>query len=404
MKQRNAKWRNKRITLLVAFFASLVLFQACVSEDDLDFPDPDPIEDYESSIAIISLLRAVEKGYISEENTCFELLFPMELQFNNDIQITVEDFAGLTEVATSVTSDLHIDGIAFPFIVRKGGVIRTNSDESDFIEILELCEIPTLREEVDHFYTQCFDFEYPIQMVDVDDNVVTINNQEAYFDFELEQGFDEQPVFIFPLAITQYRENVLKSIDNAFEFFTAFDNCKKCPRLFFSYDLLQGSTYEFVADFDGITDISGYDWWIDGRFIERDGVDAQGDNRLVETFESGWHEVCIKVASEADDCVAGVEYCETFFVEDPCPFVSFTATQINDFTYLFEANFEAKDRIEYTWVVYQNSDLIAFETEGPDGDNQFEFQFDPGSYVVCVEAEPEDCPEVLKFCEEFFIQ
>lgn len=402
--QKSASLKNywTRALLLFTMVFSLML-QSCVDEDDLELPEPGEEIEYDQSVGVISLLRAIERGNLTDENDCFELFFPINLQFNNDIPITISDFGGLIDVANSVNSDLFINRIEFPITISKIGTTKDLNNEQELVEALDFCEIPTLRDEFDHFYTQCFDFQYPIQMVSSANDTVTINSKGEYFEFEFIQGFDKQPQFIYPLTVDYYNDRADRVINNAFELFVAFDECNKCPNLSFDYEILEGTTYEFVADFEEIDEISGFDWWVDGEFIERDGRDVQGDNELIKTFESGFHEVCIKVASEEDDCVAGVEYCKTFEVEDPCPFLFFEYDQINNFTYLFEAAFEAKDEIEYSWVIIHNDDLIYFEEEGPDGDDRLEFQFEPGDYKVCIEAEPEGCPQALKFCEEITV-
>ncbi|MEM7298599.1 MAG: hypothetical protein AAF391_10085, partial [Bacteroidota bacterium] len=268
------------------------------------------------------------------------------------------------------------------------------------LQLLDDCEIPTLRDEFDFFYTQCFDFQYPIEMIDSEENTVSINSQEEYFVFEFNQGFDKQPRFIYPLAAFKYSEDRTIPIENDYELFQVFDGCRKCPRLLFETDFRGGTLYRFTAAFAEKDQIS-YDWYIDDVKIESDGVG--GDNVFEREFESGTYEICMRTRLEDADCFAGIEYCQTITVEDPCPFVFFRSSAINNTTYLFSADFPLQDEIEYAWVIYRNEERILTETEGPDGDDLLEFQFDPGSYQVCIEAEVEDCPRVIKYCEELVI-
>lgn len=376
---------------------------SCLSEDELDFP-PEEIDTLTvtPSVAIQSLLRSVELGKLSKEEPCIELFFPINLGFSNDLTVTINNLDGLLEVARSGASGQHVNGVVFPFLASKAGVIRNIENEEDLIELLEDCDLLTLRDEFDLFYTQCIDFEYPITLIDKEDNEVQIGSQEEYFAFELQQGFETQPVFVFPLNAIVFSEDEVVEVTNHFELFEVFDTCERCPQLFFNTDFSGGTRYVFTADFVGIEHLFSYDWFINDDFVERDGVGVGGDNQLAETFAPGEYEICIKATT--DDCVVGVEYCQFIVVEDPCPELSFEVEQINDFTFKFIANFELKDQLVYTWSIFRLDDLIFEEVEEQGGDNILEFQFDPGTYNVCIIAETEDCPEGVEFCEDIIIE
>lgn len=385
----------------LTFMCILLFVFSCVDEDVLDLPPDESEDELTESTAIISLLRGVQREQLSEQSDCFSLLYPIKLGYNNGLTITIENFSGLYEVATNQTSGQHINEVEFPFTVSKLGAVRTIEDEDSLLDLLDDCEIPTFRDELDFFYTQCFDFDYPIEMVNLNEDIVTINSQEEYFDFEFQQGFEEQPIFIYPLDVFKYSEDRTIPIENDFELFQIFDGCKKCPNLFFESALLEGTLYQFTAAFPEKDQIP-YDWFIDGEKIESDGIG--GDNIFTREFESGTYEICMKTRLENDDCFEGIAYCETITVEDPCPFIFFESEAINNNTYLFTANFPLQDEIEYSWAIYINDDRIFFEEEGPDGDDLLEFQFDFGTFNVCIEAEVSGCPQVLKHCEQIVIQ
>ncbi|MEO9484526.1 MAG: hypothetical protein ABJG47_13805 [Ekhidna sp.] len=387
------------LLLLVVLMMSI---QACVSEDELDFPDKKDSLNLSESVAIVSTLRAVEKSILLEDNR-FQVLYPLELQFNNDLRITISDFDGLKSVAENSSISQHVDAIAFPFDVLNGDIEKTIQNEQSFINLLDDVEIPTLRDEFDPFFTQCFDLVYPIKMLDTDSNEITIASKEAYFAFELDQGFDKQPKFIYPIAIFDYASESNKTIASPFELFEVFDACKKCPQLSFRIDTVEIDRYQFTADFEELDRVFSYGWYINGEKVETDGTGVQGDNMLIETFPEGNHEICIKATLPEDDCFSGTEYCQIISV-DPCPFVSFETETINNSTYKFIANFPAKDLIEYTWAIYRNEQLIFSQLEDIEGDNELFYQFDAGTYKVCLESERAACPEVLKFCDNIVVE
>ncbi len=393
-----------RLRFLIAYFLLVtVVLQSCLSEDELGFPDEsaDTLT-VTSSVAVQSLLRVARAGTLSANEPCTEFFYPLHLGFNNGLTISVNNLEGLIEVAESGSAGQHVDGIVFPFLVSKANSIRNIENENDFITLMEDCDYLTLRDEFDLFYTQCFDFEYPIRMIDKEGGEVVIGSQEEYFAFELLQGFEEQPVFVFPLSIEVFSDDRVAEVTNNFELFEIFDTCERCPQLSFDTDFAGGTSYVFTADFPGRDDLFSYDWFINDDFIETDGTGVQGDHTLSRTFDPGGYEVCIRAIT--DDCVVGVEYCEFLEVEDPCPELFFETAQINDVTYKFTATFPLKDEIVYSWNIFREDMLIFSEVEDEVGDNKLEFQFDPGAYEICLRAEVEGCPEVVWFCDDIVIE
>ncbi len=387
----------------IGLLSLILLLNGCISDDEIDFPvEPDTTQ-FSKSTAIISLLRAVEKSNLTANQSCFELFFPLEFRFNNDLTITVESYQGLSEVSNNMNAGLHVDAVAFPILASKGDVIKTIKNESDLIELLEECELVTLRDEFDKYFTQCFDLVYPIEMIDLDSITVKIDTLQDYFDFEAQQGFDKQPIFVYPLEVYSYSKNQIFPVANDFELFEIFDMCKTCPSLSFTTDWAGDTRYVFEADFMEIDQLEQFGWYIDGIKIEEDGIGVSGDFILDRTFEPGTYEICIKAQSAAFDCFAGTAYCEILEVVDPCPTLSFIVEEITADTFEFTATFERQDEIEYSWTIYQNQDLIFFEEEKADGDDRLEYQFNPGDYVVCVEAEVHGCSTVTKVCEEIIV-
>jgi hypothetical protein len=70
-------------------------------------------------------------------------------------------------------------------------------------------------------------------------------------------------------------------------------------------------------------------------------------------------------------------------------------------SYNFTANFENIDTVTYQWEI--NGDIIE-QDGGQEGDNMFFFQFDPGTYEICIRAETDTCPDGAEFCEQLVIE
>ncbi|MEQ9467896.1 MAG: hypothetical protein RLN88_10830 [Ekhidna sp.] len=396
-------WIFLKTLFQIGLLSLMLLLSGCINDDAIDFPEEPDFTSFSQSTAIISLLRSVKNNTLSEDQDCFTLFYPIELGFNNDITITVGSYQALQEITEDVNTNIHINKVEFPILVSKAGTVKSIKSESQLTQLLDECGLLTLRDEFDKYFTQCFDFAYPIKMIATDSSQVKIDSLGDYFDFEFEQGFDKQPVFVYPLEINSFSKDQKLLINNDFELFEVFDMCDSCPQLFFSIDWAEDTRYVFEADFPGIDELESFDWYIDRIKVETDGAGVDGDFKLEETFNEGTYEICIKTQAPEFDCFAGTSYCTTLEVVDPCPILSIEVNPIEADSIQFIATFDRKDEIDYTWAIYQDQDLIFFEEELEGGDNKFGYQFDPGTYNVCLEAEVHGCSTVSKVCEEIIV-
>lgn len=183
------------------------------------------------------------------------------------------------------------------------------------------------------------------------------------------------------------------------EFCKQIDVAEVCPELFFDFEQEQGTlAYTFTSSFSGIEEL-GYQWYIDDQLIEEDGG-ANGDNILSSNLSPGVREVCIR--TETPSCPNGTEYCKEITVEPICPNLFFTLEQEGNTTsYNFTAEFGNIDTITYQWEI--DGDVIE-QDGGQSGDNIFFFQFDPGSYEICIRTTTDTCPDGTEFCEQLVIE
>ncbi|WP_299247893.1 hypothetical protein [uncultured Aquimarina sp.] len=183
------------------------------------------------------------------------------------------------------------------------------------------------------------------------------------------------------------------------EFCKTIEVTTLCPELFFEFEQEPGTLgYSFVSNFEGIDELT-YQWFIDNQLIEEDGG-ANGDNTLFSELSPGVHNVCIK--STTPSCPDGTEFCREIVVEPICPDLFFTIEQEgNTSGYNFFAEFQDIGTTTYEWTI--NGDIIE-QDGGPGGDNTLFFQFDPGTYEICIQAETSTCPEGTQFCEVLIVQ
>ncbi len=393
-----------RITGLVIVLIGIVLLTACVDEADLDLPEDQIEVETSKSLSIVSLLNYIKDQSAGEHDLCFDFIYPIDLGYNNDIPIKIEDIDGLLEASITQSSGFHIDQIAFPFLVLKGETLSSVENDLDFLELLIACDIPTMKEDFFETYLQCYDFVYPVNMIGSDSSTQLVNNAEELFNFKSSQGEFYQPNFEFPVDVNVFSDST-RTIESHYGFYQLFDVCDRCPDL--DFDILEGEKpgrFTFKADPEVVNQVSSYDWFIDGEYIETDGNGVGGDNMFTETFLPGVYEICMK--AETPGCPLGVEYCEDLEVDEVCPDLSFSIRQEGDLPlFVFEADFELKEEITYTWKIYRNEELIFSETEIPgEGDNKLIEDFEPGLYIICIEAEVASCLEKLTYCEELLVE
>lgn len=383
-------------------FLGFVLFLSCISPDDLEFPEETESVVTSPSVAITSLLNTINLG----GNIGFEFYFPIQLGFNSGISISISDLNGLKETAASQSNGFHINQIEFPFLVDADGLIKSIENEQEFIQLLETSGIPTLKDDLGETIFQCFDFVYPIQMLDSDSITIELSTPSGYKQFMADQPESYQPDFIFPLGMDVFAADTAKQVKSYFELYEIINACEGCPDLGFRIEEIEDNRFKFVADFDGLEDAHSYDWFIDGRFIETDGNGVGGDNQLTETFEPGVYEICMY--TETPDCALGTSFCKVLTVEreEPaCPEPFFEIDEEFEFgTYKFYAEFPGMNELTYEWKVYEHDSLLHHETEGPDGDNTLFFQFHPGEFEVCIYVVTDECPEGIWYCDEVIVE
>lgn len=186
------------------------------------------------------------------------------------------------------------------------------------------------------------------------------------------------------------------------DIFVERDETDPCPDLFFEarqYEI--PSQYKFIADFENINEVS-YEWLINGEFV--DGSAPNEGNYLIHDFDTpGIYEVCI--ASETPECPEGVKYCkviEVVEVDQDCLELSFTKELEpgTDAVYVFEAEVEQSVQIvELQW--YVNGELT--ENSFSDNDRVLVYQFDSGTYEVCLKAFTENCTDGVIYCKNFTV-
>ena len=176
-----------------------------------------------------------------------------------------------------------------------------------------------------------------------------------------------------------------------------------CPDLSFGVEKLSETNYEFNANFTGMNELQWYGWFINGELIENEGTMNEGDHRLNYIFPGdGTYEVCIM--TETGACPMGAEFCKTIVVNSGnCKELSFTSEKTSALvpTYVFTADFEGRDEVEYEWSIYLNGDQAPGSYERRVEGNKLHTIFYEGNstYTICLNQVNEACGN-YQVCKE----
>ncbi|MEM5564341.1 hypothetical protein WNY78_04470 [Psychroserpens sp. AS72] len=207
---------------------------------------------------------------------CFDFVYPLNLSYNNGVSVTVNNLDDLIEVMINSTNNLYIDGIEFPFNVEvyseteNAIVVTTINNEEEFMSLVESCDFDNNTScecyevydpvcvditapdgvtflvtypnacyaECDGFTeadfaencqqnynyldgTDCFTFNFPIDIITDNNETVTINSQEELNNTIYNSYYFE---FVYSFDIT-YNDGTLLSIGNEEAFIALLEYC-----------------------------------------------------------------------------------------------------------------------------------------------------------------------------------
>ncbi len=219
---------------------------------------------------------------------CYEFVYPVTLSYNNGTEVTVQNFDSLIDVLISMTNDLYIDGIVFPFdvqLIENGTLVtRTIHTEDEFTTLIDGCsvgvddgcncseeyapvcvlvqeengdgfvvEFPNMCFAICEGFTQddivdcdndnpnsnffdqmsdCFQLVYPFTIIDDSGVSHTINNADEFSTALFSTTFFE---FVFPMSVTREVNGEMQTqvLNNMEEMILLFASCNtpecNCP-------------------------------------------------------------------------------------------------------------------------------------------------------------------------------
>lgn len=379
------------------FLVGMFALQGCV-DDDLDFPESESIVVTEST-ALVTFLNSINTATFNPDSPSITITYPVNLAFNTGIVIEVTSNQGLLEAVESQSSSLYIIGVEFPIEFIQNGEPVLVENENDFLAINEELELGTFGTDFDKFFLQCFDFIYPVTMINSSEQEVVVSTAGELTNFIDSEGVEYQPLFVFPIQLIAADNPV--TVNSHFDFYSVFNSCDDCPELFFDVQEGENGQYTFSANFPGINTLPSYDWFINEQFIESDGVINEGDNQLIQILTPGTYTVCI--TAKTDDCPEGTDFCRNIVVEEDCPELFFSVANETPTMFIFRADFPSINTLpSYDWFI--NDQFIESDGVINEGDNTLLRTLEPGTYDVCIRAESVSCTTSSEFCRNIIVE
>ncbi|XOV94987.1 MAG: hypothetical protein ACFHWX_09810 [Bacteroidota bacterium] len=170
-----------------------------------------------------------------------------------------------------------------------------------------------------------------------------------------------------------------------------------CPDAIINVSV-DSTDFSYTITAEGLEEII-YEWRVNGNVVETEELNDLRDNLLNFTFEPGTYNICI--SGESELCGGKIEFCKEITISsNPCPELKFEYEQLTHDKYLFEANFDGRNDVLYTW--YVDGDSIETAPFGEKRWHAFDYVFEVGAHEVCIKPVNSDCEH--SFCKEIIVE
>jgi hypothetical protein len=207
--------KNIKLLLVLVTLSSVTLF-SCSDNNSVEKEAVVPSK----SVSLRTHLSKMKINHNIDGKTAtdtFTFLFPVTFSYTNGTTVTVESNQALLNLLANETQTLYLDGVAFPFqiVVASDNSTTTVTTESGYETVLENNNIPT----VNSIATQstCFNFIYPISVIDQNNQPVVINNDTELASY----ASTHNPInFVYPFTVLAIDSQGVTTVivDNLYDF------------------------------------------------------------------------------------------------------------------------------------------------------------------------------------------
>ena len=386
-----------RYTFYILFSTILLLLNSCVKEDDV-FDEDSSIKTSSTTVTTSLITTFLNEEFLInsvDTENCFSLNFPIQLVYNTQQIISINNFNGLQQAANSQSSSFFIDSVVFPITVTANNQQVNITNLVELIELFNSCNVPTLKNIIlEKNNSSCFSLEYPLNVINNEgENLVIINN-ESFILFLESTSNNYITEFIFPINVNE------TTISNYFNLHQILNNCeiKDCIEININNEQIDNKTYLFYTQFN-TTQTYSINWYVNDELL----IDIKDSSFTYQFTNDGTYEVCAQMISDNQNCSEQQIVCTTVEVIICPDFVISSNLISNDGKeYLFQIN-EANTNLDSLFWEIMNEDsqettVIDFNNDGYEVTYEF---IESGIYTVCV-TETTNCG--IQKCETIDVQ
>ena len=207
--------KNIKLLLVLVTLSSVTLF-SCSDNNSVEKEAVVPSKSV-SLRTHLSKMKINHNIHGKSATDTFTFLFPVTFSYSNGTTVTVDSNQALLNLLENETQALYLDGVAFPFqiVVASDNSTTTVTTESGYETVLENNNIPT----VNSIATQstCFNFIYPISVIDQNNQPVVINNDTELATY----ASTHNPInFVYPFTVLAIDSQGVTTVivDNLYDF------------------------------------------------------------------------------------------------------------------------------------------------------------------------------------------
>ncbi len=376
-----------KLRIITLLFCAITL-NSCLEEGDA-FPNTFPEEQ-------LMLGTTALPALLNESQTCFDFVFPIRLQTNQNNFVTISNENDLNSFINSQSNSFHTTAIVIPFEIAINNEVKTVNISSEYDNLVSDCSLQTISDISRKFNDDCITITFPIELTNNNETFI-INSDTELVDHLT--SFQNSQIN-YPITVKEKLELSPIEVNNDFELFQSLNNCivnKECSNYIVELtpltENIQSDSYivatriindELFIDVD-LREQLRYRWSVDG--MERPNL--TGPNAVITVTENGIYEVC--VITRLDDCPE-VKECTTLVVNttlfsDECDDLQIDTLNLGDNEYLFTIPEAFQERYSsFAWEVndsLQNQNTNNFSFDG----------FAPGFYFICVTGVGDECQQ-----------
>ncbi len=394
---------EKLKTYYKVFFGILIiLMSSCIKDDGTSFSrNNDEESDVTSSLAMITTLNYFKINNLTaaETDCCFAFEYPIMFYYNTGVTMQVYNYQGLLDAIKTQDISFNITGTQFPikFKPQNSTITFLINDDKELTELLEACQIATLRNDFDTLNNQCFKIQFPIILYDNNNIEVSVKDNQSLDSLLINLGENYQPNLKFPIDLLVAPDFTKITVSSYYELYAIINSCVRCPKASYTIESLPSNEYKFTPNFE-LGEGEEVVFTINDTIVEDQIIDG---SVFIRSFTPGVYDVCFEITSPS--CKEGDKACTQLVVN---PSVCITDSDV-DFAFvpltLNEYQFIPRPLPQF--VTESNGYIASFLIndviipDQPIDEGPFTRYFTPGSYNVCMQVVTSGCVNVVKTCK-----